>query len=72
MASGVYTHTHIHTHTHTHTLADESDYKKPGAPATGRRVPGLKITISNYIMIFNPLTRKCLKTGFAFCKRASL
>ena len=34
MASGAYTHTH--THTHTHTLADESDYKKPGAP-------GLKI-----------------------------
>ena len=35
MASGAYTHTH--THTHTHTLADESDYKKPGAPAAGRR-----------------------------------
>ena len=31
MASGAY------THTHTHTLADESDYKKPGAPACGRR-----------------------------------
>ena len=39
MASGAYTHTHTHTqtHTHTHTLADESDYKKPGAPAAGRR-----------------------------------
>ena len=35
MASGVYT--HAYTHTHTHTLADESDYKKPGAPAAGRR-----------------------------------
>ena len=35
MASGAYTHTH--THTHTHTLADESDYKKPGMPACGRR-----------------------------------
>ena len=33
MASGAYT----HTHTHTHTLAEESDYKKPGVPATGRR-----------------------------------
>ena len=24
--------THTHAYTHTHTLADESDYKKPGAP----------------------------------------
>ena len=31
MASGAYTHAYTHTHTHTHTLADESDYKKPGA-----------------------------------------
>ena len=37
MASGVYTHPYTHTHTHTHTLADKSDYKKPGAPACGRR-----------------------------------
>ena len=45
MASGR-THTHTHTqytHIQTYTLADESDYKKPGAPATGRRTPGLKI-----------------------------
>ena len=35
MASGAYT--------HTHTLwQNESDYKKPGAPACSRRAPGLK------------------------------
>ena len=33
MASGTYT----HTYTRIHTLADESDYKKPGMPACGRR-----------------------------------
>ena len=43
MASGAYT----HTHTHTHKLANESDFKKPGAhrPCIGQRRPGL-------IMIF--------------------
>ena len=35
----------VHTHTHTHTLADESDYKKPGAPATGRRAWFKKLKI---------------------------
>ena len=39
MASGAYTHTH--THTQTYTFADKSDYKKPGAPATGLYTPGL-------------------------------
>ena len=39
MASGAYTHAYTHTHTHARarTLTDESDYKKPGAPACGRR-----------------------------------
>ena len=27
----------VHTHARTHTLADENDYKKPGAPACDRR-----------------------------------
>ena len=36
MASGVGTHTYTHTYF-------ESDFKKPGAPACGRHVPGLKI-----------------------------
>ena len=31
MASGAYTHTHTRIHSRT------KDYKKPGAPATGRR-----------------------------------
>ena len=63
MASGAYTHayTHTHAHTHTHTLADESDYKKPGAPATGRRAWFKKIdttgmyeqTLSNIFMKSN-------------------
>ena len=34
-------HTHTHTHTHINTFADKSDYKKLGAPATGRHTPGL-------------------------------
>ena len=42
MASGAYT----HTHTHTHTLADESDYKKPGAPAAGRHAWFNNITVT--------------------------
>ena len=43
MASGAY------THTCTHTLADESDYKKPGAPACSWRAPDLKIFIANVL-----------------------
>ena len=37
MASGAYTHAHTHAHTRAHAIADKSDYKKPGAPACGRR-----------------------------------
>ena len=34
MASRAYT--HAYKHTHTHTPADESDYKKPGVPASSQ------------------------------------
>ena len=45
IAWGVDTHTHTHTRTHTHanTHSDFPDKKKPGAPAKGQHMPGLKV-----------------------------
>ena len=56
MASGVDTHTH--THTHTHTLADESDYKKPGAP-------GLRPARTWFLII--TFARECMRVCVCVC-----
>ena len=40
------TYTQTHTHKHTHT----NNFKKPGGPATGQHVPGLKMLFTKQII----------------------
>ena len=55
-------------HTHTHILwRYESDFKKPGAPACGRRTPGLKTPMKQELYIRKQKVAKELATNYFTC-----